>query len=280
MTQDKPLISPKELLALQKSEKLLLIDARFGEDKFEQSHLKGALYVALNSQMSHVKEDAAMGGRHPLPEPEAFAKTLGSLGIGSESHVVVYDDKNGAMSAARFWWMLKALGHKRIQVLDGGMDAAIEAGFPLSSTIENLEEKEPYPGDAWLLPIAGLTEVENAVKEKDHRLVDVREAERYLGQNEPIDLVAGHIPGAVNIPFSGNLDKDGFFLSPETLKKKYRQALGNTPTDQTIVHCGSGVTACHTLLALSHAGMEIPQLYVGSWSEWSRNEKPIARENG
>ncbi|MEX2514143.1 MAG: sulfurtransferase [Cyclobacteriaceae bacterium] len=273
-----PLISPEELMALKKDNYLILIDARFGQDKYEENHLKGALYVELNSQMSHVGENAADGGRHPLPEIQAFAKVLGKLGIDRESHVVVYDDKSGAMSAARFWWMLKALGHKKIQVLDGGMDAAIKAGYPMSSTIENMEEKDPYPAEAWSLPLATMDEVEKAAKNKEQLVVDVREAERYVGKMEPIDLVAGHIPGAVNIPFAGNLDKKGFFLSPESLKKKYQQALGNTPPGQAIVHCGSGVTACHTLLALAHAGMEIPQLYVGSWSEWSRNEKPIARE--
>ncbi len=280
MPQIKPLISPEALLALRESASLILIDARFGIEKYTKAHLKGAHYLDLNHQMSHIKEDAAEGGRHPLPEPEAFAKTLGSLGIAPESHVVVYDDKSGAMSAARFWWMLKAMGHEKIQVLDGGMDAALKLGFPISSGIEKTNPSDPYPVDKWELPLSDLEEVERVAQKQDHVVVDVREPDRYLGKTEPIDLIAGHIPGAVNIPFAENLDKEGFFLPAQALQDKYKDAFKTVPPENIIVHCGSGVTACHTLLALAHAGMEIPKLYVGSWSEWSRNDKPIGGENG
>ncbi|MBD3627696.1 sulfurtransferase [Cyclobacterium sp.] len=277
MNQTAPLISAKDLLNLMEAKNLVLIDASFDKEKYQSIHLKGAHHVDLNRQLSHIREDASEGGRHPLPDPEEFGKTLGALGITPESHVVVYDDKNGGMSAARFWWMLKALGHDKVQVLDGGKDAALKTGLPTSAQPESPAATAPYPATDWQLPLAGIQEVEQAAKDKNQMVIDVRESTRYLGISEPIDLVAGHIPGAVNIPFTENLDEKGVFLNPETLKQKYKTVLDKS-SKNTIVHCGSGVTACHTLLALAHAGMEIPKLYVGSWSEWSRNGKPMARE--
>ncbi|MFO7822429.1 MAG: sulfurtransferase [Cyclobacterium sp.] len=277
MISKAPLISAEELLNLMGDPNLVLIDASFDREKYLSGHLKGALHVDLNQQLSHIREDASAGGRHPLPEPDAFGKTLGALGIGLESHVVVYDDKNGGMSAARFWWMLKALGHDKVQVLDGGKAAAEKAGLPTCHQNESPKPTAPYPAKDWQLPLADMEEVEKATKNNNKMVIDVRETNRYRGISEPIDLVAGHIPGAVNIPFSENLDESGKFLPAEVLKKKYETLLEKS-ADRTIIHCGSGVTACHTLLALAHAGMEIPKLYVGSWSEWSRNNRPMATE--
>lgn len=278
MNQTAPLISTKDLLILMEAQNLVLIDASFDKEKYQSMHLKGAHHVDLNRQLSHIREDASKGGRHPLPDPGEFWKTLGALGISPESHVVVYDDKNGGMSAARFWWMLKALGHDKVQVLDGGKDAALKTGLPISAQPESPAATAPYPATDWQLPLVGIQDVEQAARDKNQMVIDVRESIRYLGIAEPIDLVAGHIPGAVNIPFSENLDEKGIFLNPETLKQKYKTVLDKS-SKNTIVHCGSGVTACHTLLALAHAGMEIPKLYVGSWSEWSRNNLPVAKGN-
>ncbi|HEY4629388.1 MAG TPA: sulfurtransferase, partial [Flavobacterium sp.] len=210
---------------------------------------------------------------------EHFSKTLTSLGITPISHVVVYDDKNGANAAARFWWMLKSVGHNKVQVLDGGFQAAVKAGFPTSSKIEIPLTKEPYKIENWLLPLADIHEIDKVAQNHDFLVVDVRDQERYNGEKEPIDLIAGHIPGAINIPFTTNLDSNGFFLSPEKLKNNYLKEFGNKAAQNIIVHCGSGVTACHTLLAIAYAGLEIPKLYVGSWSEWSRNNRPIATSN-
>jgi thiosulfate/3-mercaptopyruvate sulfurtransferase len=270
-----PLIQAEELLRLNPSS-YILVDASFGKANYEANHLKGAIYVDLNTQLSDIKSDAADGGRHPLPTAEQFSERLGDLGITPDSHVIVYDNKNGGMSAARFWWMMQAIGHEKIQVIDGGLQAAIASGFPISDETVTPEPTSPYPIDGWKLPLSSLEEVEDVAQKESHIVVDVRETDRYLGKVEPIDLVAGHIPDAVNIPFAENLDADGRFKSPEILKAKYKAAFGAIPTGNIIVHCGSGVTACHTLLALAHAGMEIPKLYVGSWSEWSRNGKPIA----
>jgi thiosulfate/3-mercaptopyruvate sulfurtransferase len=273
-----PLIRPNDLMALK--EKYVLIDARAGKDvkeKYLASHLKGALHADLDQQLADIKPDAADGGRHPLPTPEKFSDVLKQLGIGPNSHVVIYDDKNGGNAAARLWWMLRAIGHENVQVLDGGLQAALGAGFPTSSGEESPTTTDSYQSITWQLPMVNMSEVELAAKDNASLVIDVRDAARFRGETEPIDLIAGHIPGAVNIPFTSNLDENGFYLSPEALKEKYTAALAGKNADDVIVHCGSGVTACHTLLAMDYAGMEIPKLYVGSWSEWSRNDKPIGK---
>ncbi|MCC6460781.1 MAG: sulfurtransferase, partial [Saprospiraceae bacterium] len=174
-----------------------------------------------------------------------------------------------------FWWMLSALGHPQVQVLDGGYQAAIEAGFPLCAGAEADAGAAPYPAKAWQWPTVGIETVERAVQDPGVLVIDVRDADRYAGKVEPIDLVAGHIPGAVNVPFSENLDAAGFFHSPAELRAKYTALLKDLEPRQVVVHCGSGVTACHTLLAFVQAGLEVPKLYVGSWSEWSRTNRPI-----
>lgn len=270
-----PLIQATDLLQLINSPDLILIDATNGKnarENYAHKHLAGALFVDLDSQMADIKADVSNGGRHPLPTLAQFSETLGKLGISPQSHVVVYDDKSGANAAARFWWMLLAIGHPKVQVLDGGIQAAERAGFPVSSNTEQLKENLPYPINTWQLPQADMAEVEQVAQNPDYLVVDVRDHDRYLGLVEPIDLIAGHIPGAINIPFSENLDADGLFKSPAELKAIYQDAFAERPADHLIVHCGSGVTACHTLLAVAQAGLEIPKLYVGSWSEWSRNK--------
>jgi thiosulfate/3-mercaptopyruvate sulfurtransferase len=275
-----PIIKPEELLKLRDSENLLTFDASNhpkAKANYDERHLEGAVFIDINSQLADIKASAADGGRHPLPTPEKFCATLGELGISPESHVVIYDDKSGANAAARFWWMLKAVGHKKVQVLDGGIEAAVNAGFPTSDKQETMKPVE-YECNNWNLPIADLAEVEAASADERFLIIDVREAARYNGEIEPLDKIAGHIPNAKNIPFAENLDAKGFFLSPETLRKKYESELKDFPKENVIIHCGSGVTACHTLLALDYAGLEIPNLYVGSWSEWSSNDRPIARK--
>lgn len=277
-TGSQPLIPPTVLAALVKDPAVVLVDARFDKEAYKKQHLRGAIHVALNEDLSDIKENPAAGGRHPLPTPTDFGKTLGKLGIRPESRVIVYDDKQGGMSAARFWWMLTAVGHTQVQVVDGGLQAAESAGFPTASGEEIPTPGPAYPVQQWQLPLADMEEVGAKAGAEDCRVIDVREAVRYSGATEPIDLVAGHIPGAINVPFSENLGADGFFLPADTLKAKYQEVLAGISPENTAIHCGSGVTACHTLLALAHAGLEIPKLYVGSWSEWSRNNRPIATE--
>ena len=273
-----PIINTEELLNLNSSE-IILIDARAGmnaEENFKIEHLRGARYVDLNKDLATVENDPANGGRHPLPSFSKFSEVLSKLGITPSSHVVIYDDKNGSNAAARFWWMLKAAKHEKVQVLNGGLQEAVKAGFPLSSEIENFETTENYPISEWNLKTAAIEEVEKARNNSENIVIDVRDKNRFDGLTEPLDLIAGHIPGAVNVPFSENLDENGLFKSPEVLSKKYAEVLNNKTSENVIVHCGSGVTACHTLLALDYAGIEIPKLYVGSWSEWSRNDREMA----
>jgi len=276
-----PLITAEELIQLNLSE-IILIDARTGANAFEiyqKEHLKGARFVDLNRDLAAVTENPANGGRHPLPTVKEFAETLSAIGISSSDHVIVYDDKNGSNFAARFWWMMRAARHEKIQVLNGGFQSAIQSGFSTSSGVE-IFDKTTYPVQEWKLPLAEIEEVEKARKNDQNIVIDVRDKNRFDGLTEPLDLIAGHIPGAVNVPLTENLDENGFFKSPEELAQKYKAIIGDKKTENTIVHCGSGVTACHTLLAMDYAGLPIPKLYVGSWSEWSRNDREMAlKEN-
>lgn len=273
-----PLIKADELLQLHQKEKLILVDASGGgKENYLKNHLEGALFVDLNTQLADIKPDVSVGGRHPLPTFEQFSKTLSDLGISANSHVIVYDDKNSSNAASRFWWMLKAIGHKKVKVVDGGFQAAVKAGFPATDRTEIPGKAEPYKIENWKLPLADIHAIDKASQDNDFLIIDVRDEERYNGEKEPIDLVAGHIPNAINIPFATNLNSEGFYLSADELKKKYQQAFKNKEPEKIIVHCGSGVTACHTLLAIAAAGMEIPKLYVGSWSEWSRNGRPMEK---
>lgn len=272
-----PLIKPDELLSLHRdNQAFVLVDAtNAGHKKYLENHLEGALFIDMDTQLADIKADAAEGGRHPLPSVEKFSETLSGLGITPESHVVIYDDKNGANAAARFWWMLKAAGHQNVQVLNGGFQAAVKAGFSVTNKIKEPTKTAPYVIKSWQLPQADINMVDKASQDQSFMIVDVRDPERYNGEKEPIDLIAGHIPNAVNIPLTTNLDAEGFYLPPEKLKEKYSTAFKGIKPENIIVHCGSGVTACHTLLAIDAAGLEIPRLYVGSWSEWSRNNKPM-----
>ncbi|WP_027385102.1 sulfurtransferase [Epilithonimonas caeni] len=275
MKNQLPIIEVSELLGLSEKQDLKIFDVRTGPDakfEFEKKHLDNAVYVDLNSDLAEI-DDPKFGGRHPLPKFENFIKTLGKLGIDKEAHVVIYDDKNGTNAAARFWWMLRAVGHKNVQVLNGGLQFAENQNYPLAFGENSYPETE-YISDFtdWQLPQVQIDEVKKATLDPDSVIVDVREAQRYQGITEPIDLIAGHIPNAKNYPFSDNLDENGLFKSPETLRNVYSELFEKYDKSKITFHCGSGVTACHSLLALDHAGFDIPNLYVGSWSEWSRNE--------
>jgi thiosulfate/3-mercaptopyruvate sulfurtransferase len=256
----------------------ILIDARAGQNTYQRyldGHLKNAAFVDLDKDLAAKVTDAANGGRHPLPDIHDFAALLGKLGITPQSHVVVYDDKAGAFGGARFWWMLRAIGHTNVQVLNGGLQAAINAGIELSTDFYTPTPVSPYPVPAQFNGTVDIEEVKIAAHDSERIVIDVRETPRYLGQTEPLDLIAGHIPGAFNLPYFNNLGTDGKYLPADELRKVYDKTLGNVFHNDVIVHCGSGVTACHTLLGLEYAGISGPKLYVGSWSEWSRNDLPI-----
>lgn len=276
------------ILSVQEFKKLregknnvVIIDARGGVDaldRYKKGHLKGAFFANLESDLSDIGDDAAFGGRHPLASPQKFSAYLSSKGIDNDSIVVVYDDKNGANAAARFWWMLKSAGHQEVHVISGGLQALNDGGFDMATGDEESVSPSNYQFADWKWPMVSIDDVAIAASQKDHLVIDVRENYRFRGESEPIDLVAGHIPGAVNVPYATNMDDDGKFLSNDLLKKKYLEVLDGRKPSDVVVHCGSGVTACHTLLALSDAGLEGASLYVGSWSEWSRNERPIATD--
>lgn len=270
-----PIIKPEDLTWLNQDEEIVIIDASAGsKTRYEEQHLSGALFADVNEDLANI-DDFANGGRHPLPSFEQFESVLQKLGITKDTHVIVYDDKNGGNAAARLWWMLRSIGHEKVQVIDGGFQAAVKAGFPTTNKVETPKSVGAYHIKSWGLPLSDIEEVEKVAKTDEYIVIDVRDAKRFAGLNEPIDLVAGHIPGAVNIPFTENLDSEGLFLTPEALKEKYTEALVSVKPENVIVHCGSGITACHTLLAMDYAGLSIPKLYVGSWSEWSRNNKKM-----
>jgi thiosulfate/3-mercaptopyruvate sulfurtransferase len=263
-----PVISAHELAGLTD---VVVVDCRPDPRAYAAGHLVGARHAQLERDLAAPVGDPAHGGRHPLPGAHAFAATLGRWGIAPGSRVVAYDDQNGANAASRLWWLLKAVGHREVQVADGGLAALRAAGFELTTDEPAAMDGPPYPSAGLLRGIADIDEVERARTAADRRVIDVRAAFRFRGESEPIDPIAGHIPGARNAPYADNLRADGTFKSADELRALYTAALDGIPPAETIVHCGSGVTACHTLLAMERAGLHDARLYVGSWSEWCRN---------
>ena len=252
---------------------LRLVDVRWyllrpgdGRRAYEAGHLPGAAFVDLDADLS-AREGP---GRHPLPEPAAFAARLGRLGIGDNHRVVTYDDAGGGV-AARLWWMLDALGHQRVEVLDGGIAAWLAAGLPLAT-----EEPRWPPASLHLAGTWPRTIDRDALAEGLGRLriLDGRAGERYRGEVEPVDTAAGHIPTAISAPTGGNLGPDGRFLSPDALRARFRD-LG-AATAPVVVSCGSGTNACQLALAMRVAGLPDPLLYPGSFSDWSRAGLPVA----
>ncbi|HEY3400147.1 MAG TPA: sulfurtransferase [Geothrix sp.] len=267
-----PLISAPDLRDRQVS--IRLLDARQDPAEYAMGHLSGALHADLNRHLSTASDpghDPARGGRHPLPPVDRFAAQLGAWGIGPDTELVIYDASGGGNAAARLWWMLRALGHDRVSVLDGGLQAALDAGMPLTVETPAVVPLAPYPADRWQLPQVNADAVEAIRLDATRKLLDARSAERWRGENETLDPVPGHIPGSVNLYWADNLQADGRFKSPAALRAQYEAALGGVPPERLAVHCGSGVTACHTLLALDVAGLPGASLYVGSWSEWCRS---------
>ena len=236
-----------------------LADPDQGKIEYARAHLPGARFVDLDTDLSA----PAGPGRHPLPTVSAFAATLGRLGIGPDHTVVAYDSSGGAI-AARLWWMLRSVGHRSVVVLDGGLPAWERVGLPLTAEVPALLAMD-YPEPAgWTGVIDG-----DGVQSRLGRalVLDARSEDRYRGENETIDPRAGHIPTAFSAFFGQNLAADGCFLAPDDLERRFRD-LGVEKTDSTIAYCGSGVTACHNLLAMHMAGYA-GLLYEGSWSDWS-----------
>jgi thiosulfate/3-mercaptopyruvate sulfurtransferase len=237
-------------------------------EKYRAGHIPGAVYVEMERDLSR----HGGPGRHPFPASEDFARTLGRIGVLPGTHVVVYDDGNGSV-AARLWFMLRVHGHERASVLDGGYAAWVKAGLPVTKDEPAVASVTPPAlrlDTSRIVDREGVAQILAGRSEPGARralVMDARAPERYRGESEPVDKRAGHIPGAVNAPFSGNL-KEGRFRPPEELRALYDR-LGAGRAAQVVASCGSGVTACHTLLALELAGFPAGKLYVGSWSDWS-----------
>ena len=274
------LITAGDLATQLDEPRLRIFDCRFdlarpawGREAWREGHLPGAVHADLNADLA--APVTARSGRHPLPAPAEFAARLRSWGVDPDSRVVAYDDGNG-MYAARLWWMLRWLGHDDVAVLDGGLGQWRRLGLPLTTAVPARPEGRFV---ARLRPslAAGPGEVAAAGHDPTARLLDARAAERYRGEVEPIDRVAGHVPGARNHPFGLSLDAEGRWLPPEALGESLAASLDGVAPERTIVYCGSGVTACHVLLALEHAGLAGARLYPGSWSEWSSDPaRPVA----
>jgi thiosulfate/3-mercaptopyruvate sulfurtransferase len=264
-----PLISARDAAALRDA---VFVDCRPDPRAYAAGHLPGARHAQLERDLAAHVDDPARGGRHPLPDPDAFAETLGRWGIAPGTRVIAYDDQGGANAASRLWWMLRAIGHRGVQVVDGGLAALRAAGCELTTEDPQLTALPPYPiaGPGGFAGTVDIDEVDRARGAADRRVIDVRAAFRYRGDSDPFDPVAGHIPGARNAPYADNLQGDGGFKPAGELRALLSGALDGIAPDQTIIHCGSGVTACHTLLALERAGLTGAQLYIGSWSEWCR----------
>ena len=246
-----------------------LDDSARGRREFDENHLPGAVFVDLHSELA----GGPGGGRHPLPTADDFTALLGRRGIGPHSTVVAYDDAGGGI-AARLWWMLRSIGHERVAVLDGGYSTWVAAGLPVTSKTEPPRSASYPRADRWT-GVVSADEVATAL-ELGGVVIDARAKERYDGEVEPIDPRAGHIPGARNLPHLGNLAVDRTHLSPAELAARFDD-VGAEP----IVYCGSGVTACHDLLAMAVAGTTDGRLYPGSWSEWSSDPaRPIESSAG
>jgi thiosulfate/3-mercaptopyruvate sulfurtransferase len=278
------LIEPAELAPHCDDPDWAILDCRFeltrpdwGLAAHAAGHIPHALYAHLDRDLSGPV--TATSGRHPLPAVESFARSAGSWGIDASVQVVAYDQGPGAY-AARLWWLLRWAGHNRVAVLNGGYAAWQQAGFPVSTRIDVRPSRE-FAVRAGQ-PAVTTLQLEQYLKEDsltrgEHTLLDARGADRFAGQNETIDPVAGHIPGALNHPFGSNLDAQGRFLPTDALRSKWFQSLRGQSASQVISMCGSGVTACHNLLALEIAGLPGARLYAGSWSEWIRDpDRPIS----
>ena len=280
------LIEPAELARHLDDPAWAIVDCRFdlarpdwGAHAFAASHIPHALYAHLDRDLSAPR--AARSGRHPLPQVETLAATFGRWGIDEHVQVIAYDQGPGAF-AARLWWLLRWLGHTQVAVLNGGLAAWERAGLPLSSVSEPRAQRH-FRARPDLRLLATSDEVAAAVRSDAlthgrQLLIDARSADRFAGENETIDPVAGHIPGARNHPFAGNLDAQGRFLEAGQLRNSWGNTLRGASPRQLIAMCGSGVTACHNLLALELAGLPGARLYAGSWSEWITDPAhPVAR---
>ena len=266
------LISAEELLAHLHNPDWVVIDCRFslqevdkGREDYLDGHIPGAIYADLDTDLSGTVIPGKTS-RHPFPPLDRVVALFSSWGIDEKVQVVVHDFKGGGI-AARLWWMLRWLGHEKVAILDGGWGNWKDKNYPGSVLAPDREARQfiPRKQEGWTMDV---DEVKKIKGDPEYRLVDSRNYERYIGQEEPIDPVAGHIPGAINLPFMDNVDENGFLRSPDILRPRFEKALGEVSADHTVFYCGSGVTSCHNIFVMDHLGLGMARLYPGSWSEW------------
>ncbi|MBS0467532.1 MAG: sulfurtransferase [Proteobacteria bacterium] len=281
------LISAPQLQSLMASGRPLMVfdcsfdlgDPALGARQYQEAHIRGAQYADLDHHLSaHAStQQRASGGRHPLPSREHFAAWLSQIGFGNPMQAVVYD-RNGANYCGRLWWMLKWAGHEAVAVLDGGLQAWQAAGGAVEHGAEPARPPCSFALGAPLRRLVSVQEVESCLGDSCQTLLDARGAPRYRGEVEPLDPVAGHIPGALNRPFGQNLGPDGHFKSPAQLRAEFTALLGDCPPASVVHQCGSGVSALPNLLAMEVAGLGPTALFAGSWSEWcSDPRRPVER---
>jgi thiosulfate/3-mercaptopyruvate sulfurtransferase len=278
----KTLVSTEELNKHLDDPDWVIFDCRFtltnpdaGKAAYDQNHIPGARYAHLDDDLA--SPVGANTGRHPLPDAELFADKLGKWGVDSSKQVVVYDDTFGAM-AVRMWWLLKWLGHENVALLDGVLPKWIREKRPLTDELPTITPTTFSPrvnDDMWITAEA----LQSGLDKGEVVLLDARAEERFSGEVEPLDKVAGHVPGAINLPWEDNLDLGGDLLSPDELREFYQEQMHGKPATKVVNMCGSGVTACHNILAMEHAGLHGSRLYAGSWSEWiTDSSRPVATD--
>lgn len=271
------IISTADLAANLDHPDWVVMDCRFdlakpewGFEEYISGHIPGSGYAHLDKDLA--APIIPESGRHPLPSIDVFASKLGGWGIGNSTQVVVYDT-TGGVYAGRLWWLLRFLGHSSAAVLDGGFQKWVNEGRPLATGVQQVHPPVHFtPNPNWDM-VMDAAAVERIRQDPSFCLVDARSPERFRGENEPIDPVAGHIPGAVNRFHGKNLAPDGTFLPPDTLREQFTDLIGRTSPENVVVYCGSGVTSIHHILAMELAGLPGAKLYAGSWSEWIRDRK-------
>lgn len=274
------IISAQQLNEIIDNDNVRVFDCRFslkdpqgGLKNYRAGHLPNAQFADMDTQLSSAMTETS--GRHPLPEVEIFINQLKEWGINNDTQIVAYDDISGAF-AARLWWMLRWVGHDNVAVLDGGMQKWTDAGFGVSQDEVNFAQGS-FSGAANMQWLVDIDTVQSELAAGQITLIDARSADRFTAKDQKTDPVPGHVPGSTSLPFPGNLTKDGLFESPAVIKQRFTNTIQDQPITNVVNMCGSGVTACHNLLAQAVAGLPPTKIFIGSWSQWIRDPtRPIA----
>jgi thiosulfate/3-mercaptopyruvate sulfurtransferase len=277
-------ISAPELANHLKNPAWAVIDCRFrllqpeqGYQDYQARHIPGAIYAHLDHDLSGpvVK---GVTGRHPLPSVEKISEVFSGFGIDENVQVVAYDDLGGALAAVRVWWLLRWLGHEAVTILDGGWQEWLKRGYPVAEKTVERRQRRKFIAHPRNELFVSSKDIEWMRRDPDYRVLDARSADRYRGENETIDPVAGHIPGAISAPYGDNLNPDGTFQSEQSLADRYKMLVNGVPIEHVVCYCGSGITSAHNILAMMMAGMGEARLYAGSYSEWITDPKHLVEK--